>query len=306
MRLDKFLSDMGAASRAELKKEIRAGLITVDGAVVRDPGFHVPENAEICRKGVPVRYESFVYYMLNKPAGVISATEDKRQQTVLDLLPKEHRKSIAPVGRLDKDTVGLLLLTNDGDLAHRLLSPKHHVDKVYFVRVRGKLTDTDVRAFAGGLRISEDLLCLPAKLEVLRTDLTELPQEAASLTGPAESQDFSTKPESLLAGLEESSQKISELSESSSVQGESIFWAVPGSMETFSEALVTIQEGKFHQIKRMFASVGKEVLYLKRLSMGPLTLDPVLPEGSCRRLTDKEISALREEAGLSCPIGQSI
>ena len=124
MRLDKYLSDMGLASRAELKKEIRGGLITVDGEVVRDPGFHVTENAEICRRGAPVRYESFVYYMLNKPAGVISATEDRRLKTVLDLLPKEHRKGIAPVGRLDKDTVGLLLLTNDGELAHRLLSPR--------------------------------------------------------------------------------------------------------------------------------------------------------------------------------------
>ncbi len=302
MRLDKFLSDMGVASRAELKKEIRAGLIVVDREIVRDPGFHVPENAKICRKGIPVRYESFVYYMLNKPAGVISATEDKKQPTVLDLLPKERRKGIAPVGRLDKDTVGLLLLTNDGDLAHRLLSPKHHVDKVYFVRVRGKLTNADVQAFAEGLRISEDFLCLPAKLEVLRTDLTELPQKTADLTGSSERHDFSAKPESLLADIAEFPLKISEQPESSSAQRDGVLSAVPESTETASEALVTIQEGKFHQIKRMFEAVGKEVLYLKRLSMGPLTLDPDLPEGACRRLTDTELSALRKEAGISEPV----
>ena len=302
MRLDKFLSDMGVASRGELKKEIRAGLIVVDREIVRDPGFHVPENAKICRKGIPVRYESFVYYMLNKPAGVISATGDKKQPTVLDLLPKERRKGIAPVGRLDKDTVGLLLLTNDGDLAHRLLSPKHHVDKVYFVRVRGKLTNADAQAFAEGLRISEDFLCLPAKLEVLRTDLTELPQKTADLTGSAERHDFSAKPESLLADIAEFPLKTSEQPESSSAQRDGVLSAVPESTETASEALVTIQEGKFHQIKRMFEAVGKEVLYLKRLSMGPLTLDPDLPEGACRRLTDTELSALRKEAGISEPV----
>ena len=239
MRLDKYLSDMGLASRADLKKEIRGGLITVDGEVVRDPGFHVTENAEICRRGAPVRYESFVYYMLNKPAGVISATEDRRLKTVLDLLPKEHRKGIAPVGRLDKDTVGLLLLTNDGELAHRLLSPKRHVDKVYFTRVRGEITEDDVRAFSEGLRVSEDFLCLPAVLEILSV----LPADAAR--------------------------------------------------EAVSEARVTIREGKFHQIKRMFEAIGKEVIYLKRLSMGPLQLDPALPEGSCRRLTEDELVSLQ-------------
>ena len=238
MRLDKYLSDMGLASRAELKKEIRAGLITVNGETARDPGCQVPEGAEVCRKGLPVRYESFVYYMLNKPAGVISATEDRRQQTVLDLLPKEHRKGLAPVGRLDKDTVGLLLLTNDGELAHRLLSPKRHVDKLYYARVRGIVTEEDARVFADGLRISEELLCLPARLEILSV-------RAEDPSAPV------------------------------------------------SEVRVTIQEGKFHQIKRMFEAVGKEIVYLKRLSMGPLVLDPELPEGSFRRLTAAELASLR-------------
>lgn len=247
MRLDKYLSDMGLASRAELKKEIRAGLITVDGESIRNPGFHVEEGMEICRKGAPVRYEAFVYYMLNKPAGVISATEDRRQKTVLDLLPKEHRKGIAPVGRLDKDTVGLLLLTNDGELAHRLLSPKHHVDKLYYARVRGRVTEEDARAFAGGLRIAGELLCLPARLEILFVGAA---RESAAAESPEEN------------------------------------------TGDISEVRVTIQEGKFHQIKRMFEAVGKEVIYLKRLSMGPLALDPELPEGSCRRLTAEELDAL--------------
>lgn len=265
MRLDKYLSDMGLASRAELKKEIRGGLITVDGAVVRDPGFHVSEETEILRKGVPVRYEAFVYYMLNKPAGVISATEDKRQRTVLDLLPAEHRKGIAPVGRLDKDTVGLLLLTNDGELAHRLLSPRHHVDKVYFARVCGAVTDADVQAFAEGLRISDDLLCLPAKLEILSVS-----EKSSSFP--------ETKPAPTSAPAETPSDAIKD--------------AVSGGT-AYSEIRVTIQEGKYHQIKRMFEAVGKEIVFLKRLSMGPLVLDPELPEGACRRLTDAELSALR-------------
>jgi 16S rRNA pseudouridine516 synthase len=175
--------------------------------------------------------------MLNKPAGVISATEDKRMQTVVDLLPEERRRDIFPVGRLDKDTEGLLFITNDGELAHRLLSPKYHVDKKYFARIRGRVTDEDVRAFARGIHL-EDFTCMPADLVIERS-------------------------------------------------GE------------ISEVTVIIREGKFHQIKRMFEAVDKEVIYLKRLEMGSLILDPELAPGEFRRLTEEELRSLSALAGLS-------
>ena len=171
---------------------------------------------------------------MNKPAGVISASEDPHQKTVLDLMDIQHRKDLFPVGRLDKDTVGLLLITNDGNLAHRLLSPKSHVNKVYYARVTGTVSQSDINAFQDGIRVDDTLTAMPAKLEIL-----SLPKESAE--------------------------------------------------DRISEVRVTIREGKFHQIKRMFAALGKEVVYLKRLSMGPLSLDPTLPEGSCRPLTEEEL-----------------
>ncbi len=320
MRLDKYLSDMGIASRANLKKDIRAGLVTVDGVAVRDPGFHVPEGADICRKGVPVHYEAFAYYMLNKPAGVITATEDRRQRTVLDLLPEDRRKDLAPVGRLDKDTVGLLLITNDGDLAHRLLSPRHHVDKVYFARIRGRVTENDVQAFHDGLRISEDLLCLPAKLEILQVlspaqpsnkdDTTQkiplsVPATVQKNVAPCDIHEVSPStagnvPASAnLADAQRTSPFFSEEALTVKISADaSEDFSISGHFDSspedfYSDVLVTIREGKFHQIKRMFLAVGKEVVYLKRLSMGPLVLDPTLPEGSCRRLTEAEVSALK-------------
>ncbi|MBR0373138.1 MAG: rRNA pseudouridine synthase [Mogibacterium sp.] len=237
MRLDKFLSEMGAGTRTELKKNIRAGRVTVDGAVVRDPGAKVEETSAVVYCGQPVAYEAFVYYMLNKPAGVISASDDPREATVVDLIAEQKRKDLFPVGRLDRDTEGLLLITNDGALAHRLLSPKHHVDKVYYARVSGAVTETDVDAFRAGLLLSDGLACLPADLRVLSTGMD-------------------------------------------------------ADGATVSEVEVTIREGKFHQIKRMFEAVGREVLYLKRLAMGPLTLDPDLPSGAYRRLTRAEVDAL--------------
>ena len=236
MRLDKFLSDMGIDSRSGIRKKAGWGRIKVNGKVIRDPGYNVPEGAEVVCDKVTVVYEAFSYYMLHKPAGVISATEDKRSQTVLDLITETKRKDLFPVGRLDKDTEGLLLITNDGDLAHRLLSPKRHVDKVYFARIRGAVNEDHVRAFSEGLRISDDLTCLPAGLEILS------------------------------AGEE-------------------------------SEVRITIREGKFHQIKRMFEALDMEVIYLKRLSMGPLLLDPTLPVGAYRRLTQEELAALNEATG---------
>lgn len=232
MRLDKFLSGMGAGTRTEIKKAVKAGLVTVDGAVAKDPGMHVGEDSAVTYRGEPVVYEEFVYYMMNKPAGVISASDDSREETVVDLIDEQKRKDLFPAGRLDRDTEGLLLITNDGALAHRLLSPKHHVDKRYYAEVSGTVTEDDVQAFADGLVLPDGLECLPAKLEILRAAAT-------------------------------------------------------------SEIEVVIQEGKFHQIKRMFAARGMEVLYLKRLTMGPLILDDTLEPGEYRRLTNEELQALK-------------
>lgn len=234
MRLDKYLSDMGAGTRSELKKEIRKSGAVVDGTVVKDPGFSVSESSAVVFRGSEIAYEEYVYYMLNKPAGIISASEDGREDTVVDLISEPKRRDLFPVGRLDRDTEGLLLITNDGALAHRLLSPKHHVDKVYFVRVSGILTENDAGLFRDGLVLTDGLECLPADLEIL------------------------------------------------SVSDD----------DYVSEAEITIREGKFHQVKRMFASIGSEVIYLKRLSMGPISLDPGLAPGEYRRLTPEELTAL--------------
>ena len=234
MRLDRYLSDMGVGARSELKKDIRKGGAIVDGEIVRDPGRSVDASSRVIFRGRTVVYEEFVYYMLNKPAGVISASEDGREDTVIDLIPGPKRRDLFPVGRLDRDTEGLLLITNDGALAHRLLSPKHHVDKTYFVEVSGILNGSDADLFAQGLVLSDGLECLPADLKILSV-----------------SDDDCT-----------------------------------------SSAEITIREGKFHQVKRMFSSVGAEVTYLKRLSMGPVTLDPELEPGECRRLTADELASL--------------
>ena len=229
MRLDKYLAEMGAGTRSELKKAVRAGRVTINGVKAKDSSIHVGEDDVVCMDGKEIKYERFVYYLMNKPAGVISATEDPRERTVLDLIGGQQRRGLFPVGRLDKDTEGLLLITNDGELAHRLLSPGRHVDKVYFARLDGPVGERERELFAQGLRVDEMLTAMPAVLEIL---------------------------------------------------------------ESANEVRVTIREGKFHQVKRMFAAVGREVLYLKRLSMGPLTLDNGLAAGAYRRLTEEEESAI--------------
>ena len=233
-RLDKIIASTGRYSRREVKTLVREGRVLVDGRIAASAEDKCdPLTARISVNGEELFYREHTYVMLHKPAGVLSATEDGRGETVLDLLAPEYRKiGLFPVGRLDKDTEGLLLLTNDGALAHDLLAPKKHVDKVYFVRTGGALDDADCAAFAAGLTLGDGLACLPARLQIL-------------------------------------------------------------SSGTQSEALVTIHEGKFHQIKRMLASRGKPVVYLKRLAMGPLTLDETLPEGEYRLLTAQEIAALR-------------
>lgn len=229
-RLDKIISATGKKSRREVREMVRQGRVLVDGKPAPAADMKVdPQTAVILLDGEPLGYEKFTYVMLHKPAGVLTATEDRRQETVLDLLPPElRRRALSPVGRLDKDTEGLLLLTNDGQLAHRLLSPKSHVDKVYYARVDGALEPGDIAAFAAGMTLGDGLECLPAGLEILSP----------------------------------------------------------------TEALVTLREGKFHQVKRMLAARGKPVLYLKRLSMGRLRLDPALASGAWRMLTEEERSAL--------------
>lgn len=234
-RLDKIISATGKKSRREVREMVRQGRVLVDGKPAPAADMKVdPQTAVILLDGEPLGYEKFTYVMLHKPAGVLTATEDRRQETVLDLLPPElRRRALSPVGRLDKDTEGLLLLTNDGQLAHRLLSPKSHVDKVYYARVDGALEPGDIAAFAAGMTLGDGLECLPAGLEILSP----------------------------------------------------------------TEALVTLREGKFHQVKRMLAARGKPVLYLKRLSMGRLRLDPALAPGAWRMLTEEERSALNLSLG---------
>ena len=233
-RLDKLLSGTGRWSRREAAALIKAGRVKVDGALARSREDKVPEGARVQVDGEEVDVGGLYYLMLNKPAGLVSVTDDPRQPTVLSLLP-DHLKRVGlfPAGRLDKDTVGLLLLTNDGPLAHALLSPRRHVDKVYYVEVEGSLNEADVAAFQEGLTLADGLECLPAELEPLGPD----------------------------------------------------------------RALVTLREGKYHQIKRMLAARGKPVKFLERRSFGPLTLDPRLERGQWRPLTEEEKAALRQARG---------
>ena len=240
MRLDKFLADMGAGTRSEIKKNIRSGAAFVGGEPVRDPGFLLDETAapEVTYFGKPVEYHVFEYYMMNKPAGVLTATVDKRQKTVLDLMEDDgqggrRRRDLAPVGRLDKDTEGLLLISNDGQLAHRLLAPASHVDKTYYAELTVPVTREDIEKFQKGIQFDQNLTALPARMEIVSGDAAKV--------------------------------------------------------------RITIQEGKFHQIRKMVAALGggSEVKYLKRISFGPLRLDPELLPGAYRKLTDQEIQELR-------------
>lgn len=230
-RIDKLLSSTGRWSRKEVHGLLKAGRVTLDGTHVKDPSQKVGEKAELRVDGEQINQESFVYLLLNKPSGLVSSTKDCRDKTVLDLLPPHYRKiGLFPVGRLDKDTEGLLVLTNDGPLAHHLLSPRHHVEKVYYVKVGGELTAADVLAFCEGMTLKDGTLCQMSGLEILDPPDT---------------------------------------------------------------GLVTLQEGKYHQVKRMMAARGKLVLYLKRVSMGPLQLDAKLKPGEWRPLTEEEKKRLK-------------
>ena len=250
MRLDKYLADMGAGSRSQVKQLIKKGAVRINGKTANDPGAAVTGADTVECNGAVISYRDHFYFMLNKPAGVITATEDDRQKTVLDLFPENIRKRLFPVGRLDKDTVGLLLITDDGALAHRLLAPKSHVDKVYLAGTDLPVTEEDVKQFAKGLTLTDGTELMPAGLEIW--------------TGDVKAESFGK----LITKTSETNGHLS---------------------------LVTIREGKFHQIKRMFEACGKKVVYLKRLSMGSLTLDPALLEGEWRELTGEEVLSLQRE-----------
>ena len=235
LRVDKILSNLGYGTRSEIKKDCKNGMVSVNGKVVSNPGLQVdPEADEILYNGERVNYREFIYLMMNKPDGYISATFDRHDPIVLDLIDGEYMVfEPFPVGRLDKDTEGLLVLTNDGQLAHRVLSPKKHVPKKYFAKVDGKVTEEDIEAFKNGVTLDDGYETMPAELEILKSD-------------------------------------------------------------EMSEIELTIHEGKFHQVKRMFESVGKKVVYLKRLSMGGLVLDESLELGEYRELTDEEVKLIEE------------
>lgn len=225
-RIDKILVSQGIGSRREVQKRIKSGEVTVNGEIIRKPEFKAnAENDKIAVLGKVLNYSEHIYIMMNKPAGVVSASNDNHDKTVIDILPDEYkRKGLFPAGRLDKDTEGLLIITDDGDFAHRMLSPKKHVDKRYIARLDGEITEKIIQKFEQGIVFADGTKCLPAKLEIYNND---------KKTG-----------------------------------------------------LVTICEGKFHQVKKMFISCGLNVVHLQRISIGGLYLDGNLPIGGCKLLTN--------------------
>lgn len=231
MRLDKYLCDRNVGSRSQVKNYIRQGLVSVNGRTVREAELKIDEKADqVLFRGETLVYQKYCYYMLNKPAGVVSATRDNTAGTVVELLGEDGRADIFPVGRLDKDTEGLLLLTNDGELAHRLLSPKRHVDKTYLVTPERKPLPEELDRLKTGVDIGEKRPTLPARAELLED----------------------------------------------------------------GRLLLTIQEGKFHQVKRMLQAVDNRVTALKRISFGELKLDESLSPGEYRKLTKEEVAKLHE------------
>ncbi|WP_071393795.1 pseudouridine synthase [Bacillus tuaregi] len=235
MRIDKMLANMGYGSRKEVKDLLKSGVVQINDVIVKNGKEQVNPNKDtVTLQGEVIEYKEYIYLMMNKPQGVISATEDNHDETVIDLLELEDAVySPFPVGRLDKDTEGLLLLTNDGQLAHQLLSPKKHVPKTYFAVIDQEVSEEDVMAFAAGVTLDDGYVTKPGKLKILKSGIR-------------------------------------------------------------SDIELTITEGKFHQVKRMFEAVGKKVVYLQRISMGPIQLDESLELGEYRELTDDEMAALRE------------
>lgn len=244
IRLDKYLADMGVGTRTEVKNLLKKGKIAIDGQLIKKPDYKVDtEKQVVCFEGKIVKYQQWEYYMLNKPAGVVTAVSDKKDRTVMDLLYQINRKDLFPVGRLDKDTEGLLLITNDGILAHDLLSPKKHISKTYYARIDGIITEDHIVSFSKGMILKPET---EREKSSGKDNIITLPADLAVLSA-----------------------------------GE------------ISEVTLTIKEGKFHQVKRMFEAIGKKVIYLKRLSMGSLILDENLKLGDYRSLTKEEIEKLK-------------
>lgn len=234
IRLDRLLANSGFGSRKNVKSHIRKGRILVDGQRVKDPGYIIDwDKSTVTIDGLPVTYKEFHYLMLNKPQGVVSATKDNLYETVIDLVPQRYdHLDLFPVGRLDRDTEGLLILTNDGQLAHKLLSPRRNVPKIYYAEVLGEVTEEDIAIFEKGIELEDGFTTLPAELNIIESSHT-------------------------------------------------------------SKVEITICEGKFHQVKRMFEAVDKRVIYLKRIRMGGLALDDSLPLGKVRELTTEELDLLK-------------
>ncbi len=230
IRLDKYLADMGVGTRTEVKNIVKKGKVIINGQVIKDPAYKVSDKDKVECEGINIIYESFEYYMLNKPAGVVTATEDKRDRTVIDcIISKRH--DLFPVGRLDKDTEGLLLITNDGEMAHKLLTPKKHVAKTYYVELENDLSTDYIEKFDEGIILKDGTKTRPGILEIINN----------------------------------------------------------------KKGYLTIYEGKFHQVKRMFEALDNKVIYLKRISMGSLRLDKELKTGEFRALTEEEIENLRRD-----------
>ncbi|PJI09431.1 MULTISPECIES: pseudouridine synthase [Clostridium] len=236
-RLDKVISNMGYGSRKDVKKIIKSGRVQINGIVIKNNNEQIdPENSIIKINGEEVAYKKYIYLMMNKPDGVISATFDDHDETVIDILEVQHQSfNPFPIGRLDKDTVGLLFLTNDGNLNHRLISPKWHVNKVYYAKINSAVDQGDIDAFKDGIVLDDGYKCMSAGLEILNN------------------------------------------------------------LENEAEVKVTIKEGKYHQVKRMFEALGKKVTYLKRTSFGGIKLDENLEEGEYRELTEDELKKIREK-----------
>lgn len=251
MRLDKFLANSGIGTRKEVKEILKNKKVSVNDVFVKDGKIQINEEKDIvkCENKI-INYKPFVYIMMNKPAGVISATEDNYHKTVIDLLKNEYSTyNIFPVGRLDIDTEGLLLLTNDGILSHNLLSPKKHVDKKYYVKIAKSLSENDIKTLENGIKLEENFVTKKAKVEIVCNDSKK------------ESEDFN-------------------FFENKNNKNENLVY-------------ITISEGKFHQVKRMFKAVNNEVLYLKRVKMGNLLLDEKLELGEYRELTEEELNNLK-------------
>ncbi len=256
MRLDKFLANSGIGTRKEVKEILKNKKVSVNDIFVKDGKVQIDEEKDVVKyENKIVNYKPFVYIMMNKPAGVISATEDNHHKTVIDLLNNNYKTyDIFPVGRLDIDTEGLLLLTNDGVLSHNLLSPKKHVDKKYYVKIARPLSESDIKKLENGIKLEENFITKNAKIEIIKNNFEKNSENFEFIENKK--------------------------TENNVKENENLVY-------------ITISEGKFHQVKRMFKAVGNEVLYLKRLKMGNLWLDESLELGKYRELTEEELNSLK-------------